>query len=92
LKEFPNEAIQAKELNQLGYIFMSHQRAKEAVCVFKFMTLLFPGDANAFDSLAEALIKSGNIKEGLVAYKESLKLNPSNGSAKLKIEQYRDKN
>ena len=88
LMDFPNESIKAYELNQLGYVFMNHHKTEEAIQIFTFMTMLFPDDANAFDSLGEALIKSGDVETGLVAYRKSLKLNPQNGNAKVKIKLY----
>jgi CubicO group peptidase (beta-lactamase class C family) len=88
LKDFPNESIKSRELNQLGYAFMNHHKMEEAIKIFTFMTMLFPDDDNAYDSLGEALIKSGDTKAGLVAYRKSLQLNPQNGNAQLNIERY----
>jgi cytochrome c-type biogenesis protein CcmH/NrfG len=47
---------------------------------------LYPQNANAFDSLAEAQMLSGDTVNAIANYKRSLKLSPDNDNAKKMIE------
>lgn len=90
ISENSNSSITAQELNQTGYLLLSHGRISQAIKVFSFMTMIYPDNSNAFDSLGEALIANGDIEEGVEAYKKSLELNPANGNALAMLEQYSD--
>lgn len=91
LKENPNnEELKAGELNTLGYMYLEYSKTKEAINVFKFATILFPKNANAFDSLGEALLSDGNESEAIEMYKKSLKLNSRNENAKAIIKQLKN--
>src|SRR6266498_2837125 len=48
------------ELNSLGYQLLGDHRTNEAVEIFQLNTNSYPNSSNAFDSLGEALLKSGN--------------------------------
>lgn len=75
------------ELNWLGYHFLYWwNRPTEAIQVFEFITELFPNSANAYDSLAEAWLISGDKEKALQYYKKSLGLNPDNENAKQMID------
>lgn len=53
---------------------------------------LFPGSANAYDSLGEILEITGDKKEALLNYKGSLDLNPGNKNAAERIKFCRTNN
>jgi CubicO group peptidase (beta-lactamase class C family) len=76
------EKIKPSEINSYGYIFLEHGRTEEAIKIFQFAILLFPDNANAYDSLGEGLFKNGEIEESISMYKKSLELNPDNQGAK----------
>jgi len=87
-----NEKITAGDLNTLGYLYLEYDKTKEAINIFKFATMLFPKNANAFDSLGEALIKDGQEFEGIQIYKKSLELNSKNENAKKLIKEFSKRN
>jgi CubicO group peptidase (beta-lactamase class C family) len=59
-------------INRLGYAFLNAEKYDEAVAVFKLNVEHFPKSANAYDSLAEAYMKSGNNKLAIKYYQKSL--------------------
>lgn len=60
----------------------------ESVYIFRFASLIFPDNPNVWDSLGEALLKNGDISEGLDMYRKSLTLNPNNEAARQLLETY----
>lgn len=70
------------EVNQIGYFFLNQDRLKEAITVLQYNTKQHPASANAFDSLAEAYYKNGQLDEAKSCYQRSLKLNPQNENAR----------
>jgi len=77
--------------NRVGYSFLNEKKYKEAISIFKLNTELHPGEANLFDSLAEAYELSGdkekmkatsvaiidmlNKKDSLTDFEKGLKAN-----------------
>ncbi|ASU33449.1 tetratricopeptide repeat protein [Mucilaginibacter xinganensis] len=61
---------------------MHKNKVNDAITVFEFNTLLFPGSGNVFDSLGEAYYKQGDKQRSLFSYKRSLELDPANDNAK----------
>lgn len=66
------------ELNDLGYFYMSNNKLDEAVAVFRLNIETYPLDANAYDSMGEALMIKGDKEGAIINYKKSLELNPRN--------------
>lgn len=58
------------------------RKTREAIEVFKLNVELHPDSANAYDSLGEAYVNSGDKKNAVKNYKKSLELNPENNNAK----------
>lgn len=78
----PNEpAIQERNINQLGYHFVSSRKIDIAIEIFKINTQLYPNVSNTFDSLGEAYWRTGNEKLAVENYKRALELNPQNKTA-----------
>jgi CubicO group peptidase (beta-lactamase class C family) len=69
-------------INAKGYDLMEEKKLKEAIDVFKLNTFAFPKSANAYDSLGEAYLESGDKKAAIENYKKSLELDPENGNAR----------
>lgn len=68
-------------LNNFGYNVLGKD-PKEAVEVFRLNAEEFPQSGNVWDSLAEAYMKSGNLKKAEEYYQKSLSLDASNQNAK----------
>jgi tetratricopeptide (TPR) repeat protein len=64
------------KINQSGYDLLNAPRLPEAVFVFQLNTKLFPGSANTWDSLGEALWKSKDISKAIEAYNKAIALDP----------------
>ncbi|MGA7304680.1 MAG: hypothetical protein WBW88_07380, partial [Rhodothermales bacterium] len=60
------------DMNAVGYDLMAHGRIDAAVSIFRINTQVYPGSANAFDSLGEALEKAGRREEAIAAYRKAL--------------------
>ena len=69
-------------INGLGYKLINSERFEEAIEVLKLNTEIFPESANAYDSLAEAYMKSGDKDNAIKFYRRSLELNSENNNAK----------
>ncbi|QEC75767.1 serine hydrolase domain-containing protein [Mucilaginibacter ginsenosidivorax] len=81
----PLFTLNEQELNAWGYQLLGQKKAAEALYVFKLNTTLFPKSANAYDSLGEIQELTGNKKEALLSYRQSLTLNPENKNAANRI-------
>lgn len=77
--------------NDYGYFLLGQNRVDEAIEKLRKQVALAPKSANAHDSLGEALLKKGLLKESLAEYKKALEFNPNLKSAKDKVEEIQDK-
>src|SRR5882724_1439120 len=80
-------------LNEFGYSVLEKDAAAAAQ-VFQVNAEQFPESANAWDSLAEAYMKAGDMKKAKENYEKSLALDPKNDHAKTqlqKIEETKEK-
>jgi tetratricopeptide (TPR) repeat protein len=68
-------------LNVLGYTVLGTKDYEGAIRVFKMNAEKFPDSGNVWDSLAEAYMKSGDMKQAEEYYERSLKLEPRNRNA-----------
>ena len=69
------------EINGLGYAFLQQNRITEAIRMLKLNVELFPDSWNVYDSLGEALLRSGDGAGSTAMYEKSLALNPDNANA-----------
>ena len=60
--------------NQLGYGFLQEKEYPKAIAVFRLNTQLHPDSANTYDSLGEALEKSGDTAGAIAAYKKCIEV------------------
>ena len=69
------------EINGLGYAFLQQNRVTEAIRMLKLNVELFPDSWNVYDSLGEALLRSGDGAGATAMYEKSLAVNPDNANA-----------
>jgi len=63
-------------MNGLGYNFLGDRKYADAIAILRMNTEDFPNSANTYDSLAEALAKSGDIKLAAAMYAKALEVDP----------------
>jgi tetratricopeptide (TPR) repeat protein len=69
-------------LNAFGYDILEKKDFPGAIQVFKLNAETFPTSGNVWDSLAEAYMKSGDLKSAQQNYEKALTLDPANENAK----------
>ncbi len=74
------------ELNSFGYLLLRDRKYKQAINVFKLNILVYPNDANLYDSLGEAYFTIGNKEAAKKNYEKALELNPASENAKMMLE------
>jgi tetratricopeptide (TPR) repeat protein len=74
-------SVSENKINAYGYLLLAAKRFVEAIDIFKTNAGRFPGSANAFDSLAEAYLLSGQKDLAIEYYEKSLAINPNNSNA-----------
>lgn len=83
LKQNPNNpAISRAKINSLGYHFIRNEQTNVAHDVFKVNTMLYPENADVYDSYGEVCKMLGNIDLAILNYSKSLELDPQNTHAK----------
>lgn len=76
----------AAELNTYGYVLMAAKKPEKAGLIFKLNMLLYPTNANMYDSMGEYYFNTGNKEAAKENYKKVLELNPKNENAKKMLE------
>jgi CubicO group peptidase (beta-lactamase class C family) len=69
-------------LNGVGYRLLRSDRVADAVRIFEANVEFYPNDANAYDSLGEGYMASGNTQGAIANYRKALSMDPSNENAK----------
>ena len=69
-------------MNGLGYALLERSRPVDAIRIFELNVRQFPTSANVYDSLGEALYRSGKRAEAAKAYARAVELDPSNVNAR----------
>ena len=78
-----------ESLNLLGYELLEAKRVEDAIALFALNAEVYPGDANAFDSLGEAYLKQGDRNLAILNYEKSLQLDPKNDNAEKNLQELR---
>ena len=84
---YGNDPVYSGFYNDYGYFLLGQNRVDEAIEKLTKQVALVPGSANAHDSLGEALLIKGMVKESLAEYAKALELDPDLKSAKDKIKE-----
>lgn len=79
------------ELNLLGYSLINSKHIKNAIEIFTLLTVEFPENSNAYDSLGEAYFIDKNFSLSIRSFKKSLSLNPSNTNAEKMLQKLKEK-
>jgi len=66
------EFVSEDNINALGYALMNKGLYPQAIAVLTTNTESFPKSANTWDSLADALVHSGDIKSAVKNYQKAL--------------------
>ncbi len=74
-------------VNLLGYRLLHTAKIAEALEVLRLNVEAHPKSANAFDSLAEVYLKSGDKESAVRYYKKALEVDPLFGNAKEMLRQ-----
>lgn len=74
--------LQEDVVNAKGYELLNAKKLKESIDVLRLNVLAFPKSSNAYDSLGEAYLESGDKKAAIENYKKSLELDPGNDNAR----------
>jgi tetratricopeptide (TPR) repeat protein len=61
-------------INSLGYGFLAQDGFQDAIALLRMNTEDFPKSANTYDSLAEALFRSGDIAQARAMYAKALEV------------------
>ena len=77
----PAAEIVESSVNAMGYELLANGEIEAAIKVFDLNTQTFPMSANAWDSLAEAIMTKGDHDTAIRYYRLSLKLGPDSGNA-----------
>lgn len=70
------------QINGFGYRFLQLEKPAEAVRLFGVNAKLYPDSWNVYDSLAEALLATGEKDQAIAMYEKSVELNPENENGK----------
>lgn len=73
-------------VNNCGYNQLNSGRTENAVALFIENVKTHPNSYNAYDSLGEAYLKSGNTALAILNYKKSVELNPHHQAGKAILE------
>jgi hypothetical protein len=84
-----NRMYPETDFSSLGYALLNRGKVKESMAVFRLGVETYPRSANLYDSLGEACVAAGDVKNAIKNYETSLRLNPGNANAKEKLEQLR---
>jgi tetratricopeptide (TPR) repeat protein len=79
------------DFNSLGYAFITRGIINAAIEVFEMNVEVNPQSANAYDSLAEAYMKSGHDEKAILYYNKVLELDPDNENAKTMLNKLKKK-
>jgi len=74
-----------RDLLMFGYRFLENNNLTEALAFFEYAVSVYSNSWNAYDSLAEAYMKNGQVDLAVENYEKSLELNPNNNNAKEKL-------
>jgi len=82
LQKSKNIKFDINDINNWGYLLISQNKKSRALEIFRLNTVLYPKNANPYDSLAEAYGALGNKEQAVKFYQKALEVNPNYAYAK----------
>lgn len=86
-----NPVIKERNLNRLGYRYLSKNEFEKAISIFKINTELYPKSSNTYDSTGDAYLKMKDTVKAIEYYKKSLAINPENRSSQRALKRITEK-
>jgi tetratricopeptide (TPR) repeat protein len=77
----------ANELNTYGYVKMAANEMDKAEIAFRLNIVLYPGNANVFDSIGDFYLKKDKILLAKENYLKALEIEPANEATRKKMTQ-----
>ncbi len=77
----------ANELNTYGYVKMAANEMDKAEIAFRLNIVLYPGNANVFDSMGDFYLKNDKILLAKENYLKALEIEPTNEATRKKMTQ-----
>ena len=77
----------ANELNTYGYVKMAAHEMDKAGIAFRLNTILYPANANVFDSFGDYYLKKGDFLLAKENYQKALEIEPANEATRKKMMQ-----
>ncbi len=78
------------ELNTFGYVKMASGEMDKAQIAFRINTILYPENANVFDSMGDFYARNNKSIDAKENYQKALQLAPSNDETRKKLAQLRN--
>jgi hypothetical protein len=82
-----SQLLSEPSVGKLGYCLLQSGKKAEALEVFRFNVDAHPKAANAYDSLAEYYLKTGDKDSAIRYYKKAFEMDPFVGNAKAMLKQ-----
>jgi dienelactone hydrolase/predicted negative regulator of RcsB-dependent stress response len=86
-KEKSDFKLDERAVNSWSYELMADNHLPEAIDLLKLNVQIYPDSSNAYDSLGDAYMKSGQKELAIESYTKSLEKDPTNDNAKEKLKQ-----
>jgi len=80
-----NHASDWRGWRNLGYYYLRNEKPDQSFDAFKKYVSVKPDTADAYDSLAEGLLRKGNADQAIIQLNKSLQLDPTFGPSLLKL-------
>lgn len=83
----PDFKLDETAVNSWSFELITDNHLPEAIDLLKLNVQIYPDSGNAYDSLGEAYMRSGQKQLAIESYKKSLEKDPTNENAKQKLKE-----
>ena len=90
LTQLKDSSISERSANSIAYQLLWQKHTADAIRLFQLNTEFHPQSANAYDSLGEAYMESGDKPLAIENYEKSLSLDPQNNNAVSRLKKLRE--